>query len=38
VVGTPPEYADAVLQHTIRLLATLTTVDEIIDLWSGGAV
>jgi len=38
VVGTPAEYVEAVLQHTIRLLALLTTVDEIIDLWSEGAV
>ena len=38
VVGIPAAYAEAVLQHTIRLLALLTTVDEIIDLWSEGAV
>jgi nicotinamidase-related amidase len=35
VVGIPTDYAEAVLQHTIRLLAMVTTIDEIVDLWSG---
>ncbi len=34
VCGIPQDYAHAVLDHTISLLATLTTVDELIDAWS----
>jgi nicotinamidase-related amidase len=37
VVGIPTEYAEAVLEHTIRLLAMLTTIDEIVDVWAGDA-
>lgn len=33
VVGVPTDYVDAVLEHTIRLLATVTTVDEIVGRW-----
>lgn len=33
VAGTPPEYAEAVLQNTIRLLATVTEVDEVLRAW-----
>ena len=33
VTGTPDEYVDAVLTHTLRLLATVTTVDELIAAW-----
>jgi len=29
VTGTPPEYAEMVLEHTMRLLATVTTCDEV---------
>ena len=34
VVGVPPSYGDAVLASSISLLATLTTVDEVIGSWS----
>jgi nicotinamidase-related amidase len=34
VVGVPTHYVDDVLLHTIRLLAMVTTVDEIIDVWA----
>ena len=34
VAGTPTEYGDQVLAHTIRFLATLTTVDALLDAWS----
>jgi len=34
VAGTPDEYVDAVLQNTLRLLATVTTVDEVLQSWS----
>jgi nicotinamidase-related amidase len=33
VAGYPAKYADAVLDGTIALLATLTTTDEIIEVW-----
>jgi nicotinamidase-related amidase len=34
VAGVPREYADAVLEHSLSLIATLTTTDELLDLWS----
>ena len=37
VTGTPDEYVEAVLQHTLRLLATVTTVEEVIGGWGQGA-
>jgi len=33
VTGTPDEYVDAVLTHTLRLLATITSVDEVVAAW-----
>jgi biuret amidohydrolase len=33
VCGIPREYADAVLDNTIALLATLTTTDELVATW-----
>jgi nicotinamidase-related amidase len=33
VAGHPAEYADAVVRHTLGLLATVTTSDEVIDRW-----
>jgi nicotinamidase-related amidase len=30
VAGTPPEYAEAVLVHTLALVATLTTTDDVV--------
>jgi nicotinamidase-related amidase len=33
VTGTPDEYVDAVLTHTLRLLATVTEVDEVVAAW-----
>ena len=35
VAGLPKEYADAVIDNTLALLATLTTTDELVDVWSG---
>lgn len=32
-VGVPVEYGDAVLQHTLAMVATLTTVDELLAGW-----
>ena|SRR3989442_11408771 len=37
VAGVPKDYADAVIANTLALLATVTTVDQIIDAWKGAA-
>jgi nicotinamidase-related amidase len=34
VAGIPEDYADAVLDNTVALLATLTTTDQLIAAWS----
>jgi hypothetical protein len=34
VTGTPDDYVDAVLQHTLGLLATITRVDDVEGIWS----
>jgi biuret amidohydrolase len=34
VAGTPPEYGEAVLRHTIGYLAHLTTTEELVRLWA----
>ena len=33
VTGTPDAYVDAVFEHTLRLLATITTADHVVDTW-----
>ena len=33
VAGVPAEYADAVLDNTLSLVATLTTTDDLIEIW-----
>lgn len=33
VCGLPQDYADAVIDNTLSLLATLTTVDELVAIW-----
>ncbi len=33
VCGVPADYADAVIDNTLRLLATITTVDELVGVW-----
>jgi nicotinamidase-related amidase len=33
VAGVPREYAEAVLEHSLSLIATLTTSDELLALW-----
>ncbi len=33
VAGTPPEYGEAMLEHTIGYLAYLTTTSELVRLW-----
>ena len=34
VTGTPDDYVEAVLANTLRLLATITTVEDVIATWS----
>jgi nicotinamidase-related amidase len=34
VTGTPDDYVDAVLQHTLGLLATITRVVDVEEIWS----
>ena len=33
VTGTPDEYVEAVLTHTLRLLATISSVDDVVAAW-----
>lgn len=33
VCGVPEDYADAVIENTLKLLATVTTTDQIVTLW-----
>ena len=33
VAGTPDEYVEAVLTHTLRLLATIAPVDDVVAAW-----
>jgi len=35
IAGVPEEYASAVIENTLSLLATVTTADEIAATWSG---
>ena len=34
VCGVPADYAEAIVDNTLSLLATLTTVDELVEIWS----
>lgn len=34
VCGLPADYADAVIDNTLSLLATVTTVDELVEIWA----
>lgn len=34
VAGIPEDYAEAVIEHTLSLLATVTTVDELRSCWA----
>lgn len=36
VAGVPPAYADAVIDRTLSLLATVTTTEDVLATWSGG--
>jgi nicotinamidase-related amidase len=37
VAGVPPEYAAAVLENTLALVATVTTTAAVVEVWSGGS-
>jgi nicotinamidase-related amidase len=37
-VGTPAEYAEQVVRHTMAMLADITTVDDVVAAWTGTAV
>jgi nicotinamidase-related amidase len=37
VAGVPAEYADAVIDNSLALLATVTTTDAIVDAWATAA-
>jgi len=34
VCGIPTDYADAVIDNTLALLATITTTDDLLAAWS----
>jgi nicotinamidase-related amidase len=34
VCGIPQDYADAVIDHTLALLATVTTTDDLLSIWA----
>ena len=34
VCGIPQDYADAVIDNTLALLATVTTTDELLAIWA----
>lgn len=34
VAGTPPEYVEMVFEHTLSVVATLTTTDALLALWN----
>lgn len=36
VVGIPADYADAVIDRTLALLATVTTTDDVVGAWGTG--
>jgi len=41
VIGTPAEYGEQMLAHTISMLATVCTVDDLVDDWKaapGGSI
>ena len=37
VAGVPPEYAAAVMENTLSLVATLSTTAAVVDVWSAAA-
>jgi nicotinamidase-related amidase len=37
VAGVPKDYADAVIDNTIAMLATVCTTDDLVAAWEGAA-
>lgn len=37
IAGVPPDYAEAVVEHTLSLVATLTSSDDVVGIWDGAA-
>jgi nicotinamidase-related amidase len=37
VAGYPVEYGEQVLKHTLRMVATLATTDEVLAVWGATA-
>ncbi len=37
VAGVPADYADAVIDNSLSMLATIVTTDELVDVWAGCA-
>ncbi|HYN35202.1 MAG TPA: cysteine hydrolase [Ilumatobacteraceae bacterium] len=35
VAGVPADYADAVIDNSLSMLATIVTTDELVDVWAG---
>lgn len=35
VTGTPDNHVDSMFEHTLRLLATVSTVEQIVEVWKG---
>jgi nicotinamidase-related amidase len=35
VAGTPDEYGEQMIEHTLRFLATITTTDDLVAAWTG---
>ena len=33
VAGTPPDYVDAVFEHTLGIVATVPTTNDVVDAW-----
>lgn len=36
VAGVPPSYADAVVENTLSLIATVVSSDDVVEAWRGG--
>ena len=34
VAGTPPDYVDAVFEHTLSIVATVSTTHDVVNAWS----
>ena len=35
VAGTPPDYVDAVFEHTLGIVASITTTIDVVNAWAG---